>query len=89
MITSARLSEINEEITYLLRCGNNSAENAIKWADLQREREQLKNCSHVMHDGVKKEILRFLNTDYIIVELIPKTYTYNREAVLKTDCIFL
>jgi len=38
-----RLSEIKSELTYLVRCGNNSMENAIKWMELHREREQLES----------------------------------------------
>ncbi len=38
-----RIETLNVQILENLKSGNNSVENATDWANMQREREQLKN----------------------------------------------
>jgi len=40
-LTKMKIDAITAEISDILQSGNNSTENAIKWAELQRERELL------------------------------------------------
>jgi hypothetical protein len=40
-LTKMKIDAITAEISEILQSGNNSTENAIKWAELQRKRELL------------------------------------------------